>query len=77
MMIKVTFVKPEKNYMLNIKLSNGKSGIFNVKPYLNKGIFQELKNPEYFGLVKIAFGGVVWPNEQDFSADTIEYGMQH
>lgn len=77
MMEKVTFVKPENNYMLNIKLSNGKSGFFNVKPYLNKGIFQELKNQEYFGLVKIAFGGVVWPNEQDFSADTIEYEMQH
>ena len=45
--------------MLNIKLSNGKSEIFNVKPYLNKGIFQELKNQEYFGLVKIAFVGVV------------------
>jgi len=26
MMEKVTFVKPENNYMLNIKLSNGKSG---------------------------------------------------
>jgi len=76
-MVKVIFVKPEKNYMLNIKLSNGKSGIFNAKPYLNKGIFKELKNQKYFELVKIAFGGIVWPHEQDFSADTIEYEMQN
>ena len=76
-MVKVIFVKPENNYMLNIKLSNGKSEIFNVKPYLNKGIFKELKNQKYFELVKIAFGGIVWPHEQDFSADTIEYEMQN
>ncbi|MCK4312155.1 MAG: DUF2442 domain-containing protein [Candidatus Cloacimonetes bacterium] len=75
-MVKVIFVKPDKNYKLKVKLSNGKSGIFNVKPYLDKGIFKELKNREYFELVKIAFGGVVWPHEQDFSTDTIEYEMQ-
>ena len=75
-MVKVIFVKPEKNYKLKVKLSNGKSGIFNVKPYLDKGIFRELQIKEYFELVKIAFGGVVWPHEQDFSADTIEYEMQ-
>jgi len=44
---------------------------------LNKGIFKELKNQKYFELVKIAFGGIVWPHEQDFSADTIEYEMQN
>ena len=45
-------------------------------PYLEKGIFKQLRDPRYFGQVKIAFGGVVWPNQQDFSADTIEFEMQ-
>ncbi len=47
-----------------------------MKPYLDKGIFTELKSREYFFTARPAFGGVVWPNEQDFSADTIEAEMQ-
>ncbi|MFQ5754264.1 MAG: DUF2442 domain-containing protein, partial [bacterium] len=69
-MIKVSNVEPIENYELKVKLSNGKSGVFDVKPYLDKGIFQELKDENYFKAAKAAFGGVVWPHEQDFSADT-------
>lgn len=62
--------------ILLVKLSNGKKGSFDVKPYLDKGIFTELKDKNYFSSVKIGFGGIIWPHEQDFSADTIEYEMQ-
>lgn len=75
-MIKVQQVETRDNYLLFIELSNGKKGVFDVKPYLNKGIFTELKDPNYFSAARPAFGGVVWPNEQDFSADTIEQEMQ-
>ena len=75
-MIKVTYVKPEENYRLLVRLSNGQSGYFDISPYLEKGIFKELKDPNYFKLVKPAFGGVTWPHQQDFSADTIEYEIQ-
>jgi hypothetical protein len=76
-MIKVISVEPMKDYLLKVKLSNGKCGIFDVKPYLDKGIFKELKDSQYFKSVKIAFGGIMWPHEQDFSADTIEFELQH
>ncbi len=46
-----------------------------MKPYLEKGIFKELKNTDYFFTVRPALGGVVWLNEQDFSADTIDEEM--
>lgn len=75
-MIKVISVRPLNDYKLFIKLSNGKEGIFDVSPYLGKGIFQELKDEKYFCNVKVAFGGILWPNEQDFSAETIEYELQ-
>ena len=71
-MNKVVTVETRENYMLFIKMSNGKSGEFDVSPYLDKGIFIELKKESYFKQVKPAFGGVVWPHKQDFSADTIE-----
>jgi hypothetical protein len=75
-MVKVSSVEAKEDYVLFVKLSNGKKGLFDVKPYLDKGIFTELKNKSLFELVRPAFGGVVWPHEQDFSADTIECEMQ-
>ncbi len=74
-MNKVISVEPRENHKLFVKLSDGKEGEFDVSGYLDKGIFTELKDIGYFRQVKPAFGGVVWPNEQDFSADTIEMEM--
>ena len=75
-MIRVISVEPLENHRLRIQLSNGKTGIFDVSPYLDKGVFYELRDPKYFRLVKVAFGGIMWPREQDFSADTIEYDLE-
>jgi hypothetical protein len=76
-MIKVVTIKPEGQYKLFVRLSNGKEGIFDVAPYLDKGIFRELVNESYFKQVRLSFGGITWPNSQDFSADTIEFELQH
>ena len=75
-MVKVKSVKPIENYKLRVELSNGKTGIFDVTPYTNCGIFKELKDDAYFRLVKVAYGGVMWPHEQDFSSETIEHELQ-
>ena len=75
-MIRVISVEPLENHRLRIRLSNGKMGIFDVSPYLDKGVFHELRDRQYFRRVKVAFGGIMWPHEQDFSADTIEYDME-
>ena len=76
-MVKVISAEPIENYKLRILLSNGKKGIFDVSPYLDKGVFQELKEQQYFRSVKVAYSGVMWPHEQDFSAETIEYELQY
>ncbi len=75
-MNKVISVEPRDNYILFVKLSNGKVGEFDVSHYLDKGIFKELKNHSYFKQTRPALGGIAWPHEQDFSADTIEVEMQ-
>ncbi len=75
-MIKVISADPVENYKLKVALSNGKQGIFDVAPYLDRGVFHELKDYDYFRRVKVAFGGVMWPHEQDFSADTIEFELR-
>ncbi len=64
------------DYKIKITLSNGKAGIFCVKPYLDKGIFTELKDYNYFKRAKIEYGTICWSHGQDFSPETIEMKME-
>jgi len=75
-MLKVIKVDANNDYTLFVELSDGRSGKFDVKPYLDKGVFAELKDKNYFKQVKPLFCGIVWPNEQDLSADTIAYELK-
>lgn len=63
-------------YKIKVTLSNGKTGIFDVTPYLDRGVFTELKNYDYFKRAWIEYGTIVWPHEQDFSPETIEIKMK-
>lgn len=67
----VILVEPRKDYKLIITFDNGEKRIFDVTPFLDKGIFSELKDIDYFQKAKVAFGSVEWPHEQDFSKDTL------
>jgi Protein of unknown function (DUF2442) len=67
----VTVVKPLANYQIYVELKDGRKGIFDVTPYLNKGVFQELKDIHYFNQVGILFGAVTWPHEQDIAPETL------
>ncbi len=64
-------VEPLPNYRLKVWFGNDETREFDTKPFLDKGIFKELKNESYFKQVRVAFGAVEWPNEQDFSKDTL------
>jgi Protein of unknown function (DUF2442) len=68
---KVTRVVAKDDFRLLLQFANGEEKLFDVKPYIEKGIFKELRDPHYFRKVKPFFGGVQWPHEQDFSADTL------
>ncbi|OGO35775.1 MAG: hypothetical protein A2147_07925 [Chloroflexi bacterium RBG_16_57_8] len=63
-------------HRIKVTLSNGKKGIFDVKPYLDKGIFTELRDDAYFRRARVEFGTITWPNEQDFAPETIEARME-
>ncbi len=49
--------------------------MFDVKPYLHGVAFRELENKAYFKLVTVSRYGIKWPNEQDFSSDTIVFDL--
>jgi hypothetical protein len=76
-MDKIISAVPLDDFRVDILTSSGIRGIFDVKPYLGGGAFKELANDTYFRLVRPAYHGIMWPNEQDFSADTIVWDIQH
>ena len=64
------------DYKIRITLSNGKCGVFCVAPYLDKGIFTELKDYNYFKRARIEYGTICWAHGQDFSPETLEMKME-
>lgn len=68
---RVKAVKPHADYTITLLFTNGEVRRFDVKPYLDKGIFQELKDLSLFNSVKPFLGSVQWQNGQDFCPDTL------
>ncbi len=71
MYLAVKEVKPIENYKLILTFENNEVKIFDMNPYLDKGIFQELKNENIFNAVKVSFDSIEWPNEADIDPETL------
>lgn len=68
---RVTNVKPTEDYILELTFSNGEKKVFDVKPYLNTGLFVQLKNEAMFASVICAMGSIQWQNGLDLCPDTL------
>jgi hypothetical protein len=68
---RVKNVKPEKDYTLHLWFTNGEEGILDMKPYLDKGIFRELRNLSMFNSVRPFIGTIQWANGADLCPDTV------
>lgn len=71
----VKTVRPLTDYQLYVEIEDGRRGIFDVKPYLDRGVFCELRDESYFRQVGILFGAVTWPHEQDIAPETLLDGL--
>jgi hypothetical protein len=68
---RVKAVKPNIDYTLTLTFTDGEVKVFDVKPYLDKGIFKELRDLSIFNSVKPFLGSIQWQNGQDFCPDTL------
>ena len=68
---RVKSVKPNSDYSLTIEFTNDETKIFDVKPYLNIGIFKELKELHKFYQVQPFLGSIQWKGGQDLCPDTL------
>jgi len=69
-------VKPLSDYKIYVETMAGRKGIFDVKPYLDFGVFRELRDINYFNQAGVKNGSVTWPHQQDISPETLLAEMQ-
>jgi len=68
---RVINVTPTQDFTLLITFNNGEEKSFDVKPYLEIGIFKELKDVSMFNSVKPFLGSIQWSNGLDLCPDTL------
>lgn len=68
---RVSAVRALEDYELEINFDNGEVRRFDVKPYLNRGVFVRLRDAEAFRDVRAVAGSIEWGNGLDLSYDTV------
>lgn len=71
MYLAVKEVQPIKNYQLILTFENGEKRQFDMNPYLDKGIFRELRNVSVFNTVRLSFDTIEWANEADLDPEIL------
>jgi hypothetical protein len=70
-MIRVKSIKALDNYELEIEFTNSEIKVMDMKPFLDIPIYKELKDPNLFNKLKVAFGTIQWENGADFDPDSL------
>ena len=68
---RVKAVEPQADYTVQLTFDNGEVRLFDVKPYLDTGIFRELRDPALFNSVRPFLGSIQWANEADLCPDML------
>lgn len=67
----VTRVIPREDFRLEITFDTGETRLFDVRPYLDKGIFLRLQDPGLFKQAFVALDTVCWPGDLDIAPETL------
>lgn len=67
----VKSVTAKDNYVLIVDFDNGESGILDMKPYLDFGVFQRLKDRNAFQRVRVSFDTLEWESGVDLDPEFV------
>jgi hypothetical protein len=71
MYLGVKDVEPLPDYKLLLTFENNEKRIFDVTPYLDHGIFSELKTVSKFNSVEVKFDSIEWSNGADLDPEIL------
>ena len=69
-------VEPKPNYLLLLTFETGERKLFDMKPYLNIGVFKELKDVKLFNTVQVSFNSIAWETGADFDPEVLYHKSQ-
>lgn len=72
-MVLINRIEVESDYILYVEFNDGKVKRVDMRPYISKGIFTQLKDEDYFRLAKNYHYFISWPNDQELSSDTLYF----
>jgi hypothetical protein len=71
MYLSIIKVKPLKDYKIELTFENSEVKIFDVKSYLETGMFKKLKDKNLFNQVRISFDSIEWPGGIDLDPEIL------
>lgn len=76
----VTSVRARDDFHLELLFADGEHRLFDMTPYLTKGVFTELQAPALFKQAYVGLGTVCWPGNLDIAPETlfdrsVEFGV--
>lgn len=74
-LVDVVEVVPLESFKLYVSFEDGASGIFDVSPYLDKGVFKALRDIAVFNAVRVDNGTAVWPGNIDIAPERLYTDM--
>ena len=68
---RIKSVLPNPDFTLKLTFENNEVKLFDMRAYLEIGVFKELKNESLFQTAKVSHGTVQWLHEQELCPDTL------
>lgn len=68
---RVVDAEPLEPYRLKLLFTSGEVRIFDVAPFLERGVFRPLRDPAVFSEAWVEAGSVEWPGGAGLSYDTL------
>ena len=72
--IDVIAVSPLEPYRILVEFEDGKRGIFDMTPYLDRGAFRQLRDPAFFRAVRVDCFTASWPGGLDIAPERLYEG---
>ena len=67
----VKSVVPNKDFTIPVQFDNGERGTLDMKPYLDFGVFEKIKDYERFKQVRVAFDTIQWDGGLDLDPEFV------
>ena len=59
------------DYQMELTFETSEVKVFDMKPYLESGVFKALKDEPFFRQVRVSFGSVAWPGGIDVDPEVL------